>query len=163
MGHMPDTSAADLAQIRSTAPEAPRAQGVSASQSNDEFLANSINELKTKDADYLRLQSETARAEWENMTRENLRRQRAVESNQAEIEQLNLSQRDATEAKHNSELFQYAKELANRLRILTAHAQTPRAQKSSNEHPNYFTRLLLALTHQSYMPPYPSSPPNPSF
>jgi hypothetical protein len=91
--------------------------GVGPSVSNEQWLADSINELKTKDAEYLRLQSEQAREQWENMTRENLRRQRAVESNQAEHTQLQLAQRDATDAKHNSELFQYADELSNRLRI----------------------------------------------
>jgi hypothetical protein len=46
------------------------------SESNDQWLANSINELKAKDAEYARLTTEQSRREWEEVTRSNLARQR---------------------------------------------------------------------------------------
>ena len=124
----PDPTVATAAQIAETANLATKTApvGVGPSGSNEQWLADSINELKTKDAEYLRLQSEQARDQWENMTRDNLRRQRATESNQAEKTELQLAQRDATDAKHNSELFQYADELSNRLRIEFPNGYTSR-------------------------------------
>lgn len=78
------------------------------SGSNDQWLANSINELKTKDAEYARLTTEQSRREWEDITRSNLTRQRQQSeliTARQEAQRASIQQRDDI---HDTGLLQHA-------------------------------------------------------
>lgn len=110
MGNMPDTSAADNAQILATAPGyvAPVA---SPSDANDRWLADEINKVKLQDQEYAKLQSDQSRAEWEAITSANLQRKREQEQNRTEKTAAYAAQEQATADANDIRLIQHTDEL----------------------------------------------------
>jgi hypothetical protein len=72
----PDPTRETNAQIATGPNEAPQPPVAQFSESNEKWLADSVNEIRQKDADYARLNSEQSREQWEKVARANLLRQK---------------------------------------------------------------------------------------
>jgi hypothetical protein len=101
--------AADLAQSATfTQPAGPSTVFPADAEAS---LAASLNELKKKDVDYARLQSEESRATWENMARQNLARAQEAEAQRAGKIAADQAQSQAVDDARVMKLLEHAKEL----------------------------------------------------
>lgn len=82
------------------------------SASNDQWLADSINELRRSDAEYARLKTEEARAEWETLARANLAREHSQKQQREQNIAIAQSQDAARFQKDVTGLLQHAQELS---------------------------------------------------
>lgn len=90
---------------------APEAQTVFPSNSNDEALQASVNELKERDVEYKRLASDEARKEWEGTARANLIRNQELTAQREDRIALDQAQEQAVSDQRVTKLLQHAQEL----------------------------------------------------